>query len=168
MNSNCREMRSSIYGKKGSALVTVMVVFIVLMIVSASVTSIFSANLYQAKQQEHRAQAYYLALSGIDLGLSALLVEDAEGNTLLDKFKWDAATYPNIENDLAYKEANVSPLNDVLNVDSNTISLSISAINTSGKREVKLISIGSLDNSSVTYTLVLIIDSENPANRRWE
>jgi hypothetical protein len=157
--------------EKGAALVTVMIIFTVIMIVSASLMTLLTSNLKQSKHQEYKTQAYYLALSGIDLGLSALMQKDAGNKTLLDDFKWDEATYPppgGIVNDLAYKEAHISPLTDVIHFGSDTVTLTITAINTDGKREVKLQAVGLLYDSNVSYTLTLIIDADNPTTQRWE
>ena len=67
-------------------MVIVMGIMSIVMIISTFVISLFTNNLKLAKHQELKTQAYYLALSGVDLGMSSLLKLDAEDNRLLDVF----------------------------------------------------------------------------------
>ncbi len=149
---------------KGAALATVLMVFVVLIILSISVMTLFGANLKQAKHQELRTQAYYLAMSGIDLGVSALMQEDADDNTLLDEFLWDSVAYPDIVLDLSMKPV----LTHEINFGNDTVILTISALNSIGKREVKVHALATLHGSNVSNTLTFIFEAENPLSHRWE
>jgi type II secretory pathway component PulK len=62
-----------IHKRSGSALVTVMIIFAVLMIMSATIMTLFSTNLKQSKYQEDKLRSYYLAQSGIELGYASLM-----------------------------------------------------------------------------------------------
>lgn len=63
----------TMHTKKGMAMVVVVSVFMIITIILASVAFSFQNNLSQAHRQEERMKAYYLALSGIELGYSALI-----------------------------------------------------------------------------------------------
>jgi hypothetical protein len=68
--------------RRGSSLAIVIIVFMVIMILLSSVALMFDNNLLQATRQEKKMKAHYLALSGIDLARSTLLmpVDMHEGN----------------------------------------------------------------------------------------
>lgn len=77
--------------REGSALVMVVLVFLIITILSASVVFIFSSNLKMAVRQEDNMRAYYLALSGIDVTKSTLLsvlsVESGVEKTMFQKIR---------------------------------------------------------------------------------
>jgi type II secretory pathway pseudopilin PulG len=156
--------------EKGAALIAVIIVFVVVMILSTSMFVIFSNNLKQVKAQEYNTQAYYLALSGIELGYSSLMAEDeSTGDMLYESFKWDTGTYADIDDDLNNKLSSGNfPLSDTLDVKGNNINITISPINNGDKREIKIQSLGTLNSTGDTESLTLIIDAENILNRRWE
>lgn len=150
---------------KGSALVTVVVVMVVVVILTTSMSIIVSANLKQTVYQERRIQAYYLAQTGVDLALSALLVEDALGNTLLDDFKWDTSTYPNIHDDLQSKLHLTE--SETLTLENGSVTVTVRPINTGNKREVEIHSIGTLANTNEKNSITLILEADNPQIKRW-
>jgi type II secretory pathway component PulK len=156
--------------KKGAALIAVIIVFVVVMILSTSMFVIFSNNLKQVKAQEYNTQAYYLALSGIELGFSSLMAEDeSTGDMLYESFKWDNGTYADIDDDLNNKLTSGDfPLSDTVDVKGNNINITITPVNNGGKREIKIQSLGTLNSTGDTETLTLVIDAENILNRRWE
>jgi type II secretory pathway pseudopilin PulG len=163
--------------QKGAALITVLVVFVVVMILASSTMMIFNSNLKQVKAQEHNLQAYYLALSGIELGNTALMTDiryvDGVGIKLYEDFKWDKVKFPNIENDLEDKKSSFGfPLIDTVEIDGNDVEIIITPINTPTddgyEREIKIESNAIHDSTDTTYSLTLIIDAENIYNRRWE
>ncbi|MDD4680058.1 MAG: hypothetical protein PHP79_04095 [Clostridia bacterium] len=150
--------------RNGSALVTVIMLLAVIVILTSSVSVIFANNLRQTRLQEQKVQAYYLALTGIDMTLSALMLEDGPGNTLLNEFKWNPSQ--SIEDDLANKQH----LNqtDTINLDNGTVTVNIRPINTDNRREVEIHSIGRLSNTEITNSLTLILEADNPQVQRWD
>ena len=160
MDRICNILKS----RKGTAMVIVMGVMSVVMIISTLVISLFTNNLKLAKHQELKTQAYYLALSGVDLGMSSLLKLDAEENRLLDVFRWDPLTNPDMEDDLANKPE----LTDVLTIGDGTVYLTITPINTGSRREVRIHANAVLNGSGVSNQLTLIVDTENPYLYRWD
>lgn len=59
--------------EKGGGFVIVVILLAVVAILSTSMAMIVQNNLKMAKHQEQSAKAYYLALSGMDLAVAALM-----------------------------------------------------------------------------------------------
>ena len=59
--------------KKGSALLYVFVIIIVLSVLTMTILSILASNTKQAQYQEDSMETYYLAYSGVQMAYSALL-----------------------------------------------------------------------------------------------
>ena len=59
--------------KDGSILVFVVFVFLIVSIMAATISVLFSNNLTQAKRQEDNLRAHYLAMSGIDMTVATLM-----------------------------------------------------------------------------------------------
>lgn len=160
--------------KKGAALIAVIIVLVVVMILASSMFVIFSNNLKQVKAQEYDAQAYYLALSGIELAYGSLMTPKPDPITgediqLYKKFQWDKATFTTIDDDLNDKNTSGDfPLTDIVDIKGNNINITISPINNGDKREIKIQSLATLNSTGDTKSLTLIIDAENILNRRWE
>lgn len=169
------KIRKTLYNNHGAALPTVLMLLVVIMILTASVMMIFGNNLHQSKHQEERIQAYYLALSGIDLGVSALLTKMPHPDplvggdiTLLDDFKWDPSINPDIDNDLSSKPEHIrTGLRDRIEMDNGAVDITIRAINTNGQREVEVHALGSMNDSSVTNSITLVFLADNPLVKRW-
>jgi type II secretory pathway component PulK len=166
-------MRAKLYKiiqkENGAALISVLLLFAVLMIFTASLSVLFVGNLKQTKRQEQKMEAYYLALSGIDMSLSALLnADENHAYPLLDEYKWNQEENPDIVADLASKQY----LNqtDVLTLENGTVSINIRPINNENKsvREVEIHAVGTLSNTGVTNALTLVIEADNPQVQRWE
>lgn len=80
--------------RSGSAMVFVLILFLITMIIFASVNFIFSSNLKMSVAQEENLRAYYLTLSGIDITKSTLLSTlyvDGAGveKTMFEKIRMD-------------------------------------------------------------------------------
>lgn len=79
--------------RSGSAMVFVVVLFLITMIVFASVNYIFSSNLKMSVAQEENLRAHYLTLSGIDITkstlLSTLYVDAGVEKTMFEKIRAD-------------------------------------------------------------------------------
>jgi len=68
-----RNFKVSIDNEKGGTLIFIIMIFMVVAILLASVQTVFMANLRQAKVQEEDIEAYYLAYSGVEMAFSALI-----------------------------------------------------------------------------------------------
>lgn len=77
--------------ESGAALVFTLLAFLVLMIFMSSLVFVFASNHKQAVRQKDQIQAYYLALSGIDVVKSTLImplyVESEEERNMMDRIK---------------------------------------------------------------------------------
>lgn len=58
---------------KGATLIWVLIVFVVLTILTASVAFVSRQNIFEVAKQEERLQTYYIALAGIELTYAALM-----------------------------------------------------------------------------------------------
>lgn len=162
-------VRRHLNNKDGAALIVVIIVLVVVVILTMSISMLFGANLKQIQAQEHNTQSHYLALSGIEMAYNALMTEDIDGTKLYEKFKWDTDTYPDINDDLAAKNSSGDfPLEDTIIIEGNNVVISITPINTDGKREIRIHSFATLSGTGNTGSLFLTFDTENILARRWE
>lgn len=107
-----KQIKKHLKNHQGIALVYVLMAFLVLMILMSSIVFIFSANHKQAIRQDDHMKAYYLALSGIDITKSTLLmplyVEDEEEKNMLDRMKSNGPTEIEDSFELEGEEVDVS------------------------------------------------------------
>lgn len=75
------------------ALLVVVSLFMVLMIILASMSFVYQNNLKQTRQQEENMKAYYLALSGIELAYSAL-IQNTNTNPAADPVYYYTQAFP--------------------------------------------------------------------------
>jgi len=61
--------------RKGFAIPFVVVVFVIVVTITGIMFNLFSNNLAMALAQERNIQAYYCAMTGIEMGTAALLTE---------------------------------------------------------------------------------------------
>ncbi len=100
--------------RSGSAMVFVLILFLITMIVFTSVNFIFSSNLKMSVSQEENLRAYYLTLSGIDITKSTLLSTlyvDADGldKTMFEKIRTD----------------NIASLTDSITIDGEVVDIDV-------------------------------------------
>ena len=135
----------------GAALAFVIIVLAVVTIFSLIVANLVLGNLTQAKTQERQIQAYYIAQSGTDLCMSALLQQGPGGanDTLLyQKFN------PTI--------ASPGTLSDSLVLTGGVVNLTVSATLINGDRWIVIQSVATLDGSSTTGTTTLEFQYSDP------
>ena len=94
----------AVRNRRGSSLAIVIIVFMVIMVLLSSVALVFDNNLIQATRQEKKMKAHYLALSGIDLARSTLLmpVDIHEGNerSMIEYIKANPDSYTSMEDSI--------------------------------------------------------------------
>lgn len=77
--------------RKGSVLVYVLIIFLIIVTITSTVAFLFTSNLRMAGNQEENLRAHYLALSGVDITISTLLsrvaMEEGEEIIMADKIK---------------------------------------------------------------------------------
>ena len=137
--------------RRGAALAFVIVAFLVVTIYSVFIAYLVSTNLNQAKTQERNMQAYYLAMSGVDLCISALIQEgsDGEDDTLMHDLFDPSITNP-------------PTLTDDLELEDGTVNLTVSAITRNSERWIEIVAIATLDISGATERTVLQFKYSEP------
>ena len=153
--------------KKGNAMLFVVLAFALVVIFAASIAFLFNSNLTQTVKQEERAQAHYIALSGVDLVKSALNKEGGAGATKLIETFWNSSGTLVLPSD---------GLSDSLTIQSNgeTIGIAdvkITASGTGSSKEIIITSTGTHAQSGATKTLTLKltnIDSFPYLTENWE
>ena len=143
--------------RKGYAYVTVLMIFLVLMIFVATTMTIFNNNNMQSKHQERSIQAYYLARSGVDLGVAALMKQGPGGaNDTLLFDQYSSSSKPN------------QILNQSINLSNGKVDITIHSFVRNSKRWVEVHSIGTLAKSSVIKAVNLQFVVDNPNEQKWE
>lgn len=135
--------------EQGSALIYVIIMFLVIGIFSASMATIFSANLRQTKQQQDSLEAYYLAYSGAMIAYEALLAnENAKLTELID----DDATFTEGPKSMGGGSVIVS-----------------AAVSEDANFEdwIKITSTATLDRNSTSSSRTLYFDPANPLEMLW-
>ena len=139
--------------RSGSAMVFVVILFLITIIVFASVNFIFSSNLKMSVAQEENLRAHYLTLSGIDITKS----------TLLSTLYVDAGVEKTMFNKI--REAKIASLTDSITIDGEVVDIDV----TYDEAE-DIITINSTANlkSGNTKTLALELEfSGNQYRERW-
>ena len=139
--------------RSGSAIVFVVILFLITMIIFVGVNFIFSSNLKMSVAQEENLRAHYLTLAGIDITKS----------TLLSTLYVDAGVEKTMFNKI--REAKIASLNDSITIDGEVVDIDV----TYDEAEDK-ITINSTANlkSGNTKTLALELEfSGNQYRERW-
>lgn len=68
--------------RQGSALVMVLMIFLIVSIITLSVITVFSQNTKQISYQNNKMKAYYLAKSGVDMGYAAIRQPKSDTNPI--------------------------------------------------------------------------------------
>lgn len=79
--------------RRGSVLVFVLILFLIISIILSSVIFVFSSNLKMSKHQEDNLKGHYLALAGIDITIATLIsplyVDNGVDKSIIDKLRKD-------------------------------------------------------------------------------
>ncbi len=140
------------HSKKGMALMVVVSVFMVITIILASVTFVFQNNLGQAHHQEESMKAYYLALSGIELGYSALI-----RNT-----NSDPNGTPVYYFSLAFPSSSTAPKIQEVSLQGGSVTITASRITHDGAEWIEIAAEGKTDTDS-TRSSTMRFRMDNPA-----
>ena len=140
--------------RTGSAMVFVLILFLITLFVFTGVNFIFSSNLKMSVAQEENLRAHYLTLSGIDITKSTLLSTlyvDADGveRTMFEKIRKD----------------NIASLEDSITIDGEVVDIDVTYDETED-----IITINSTANlkSGNTKNLALELEfSGNQYRERW-
>ena len=150
--------------RKGLGYIYVIFTFLIITVLLTSVLSIFLGNLKQAKYQERKVQAYYLALSGIDIATAALQQKNSSNptsnQTIMDSL-FSTSAMKNADSTIYLEQKNLS-LTD------GTVYIKISAFDKYGNRWIKVLSTGTLSGSNVSQTVTMCFPINNKSQRIWD
>ena len=139
--------------RTGSAMVFVIILFLITMIVITGINFLFSSNLKMSVAQEENLRAYYLTLSGIDITKS----------TLLSILYVDAGVEKTMFNKI--REEKIPSLKDSITIDGEVVDIEVTyddkedAVTINSKANLK---------SGNTKTLALELKfSGNQYRERW-
>lgn len=136
--------------RKGSAIVMVVFLFVIIVIITTSVIYIARQNNLETANQEKRIRAYYLSLSGIEIGYAALMAPDSTpGPKYIDRFN---ASKANVTNTQTIMDGTKTI---------GKVDITIGNVIISGKRWIQVKSVGTLAGSNVSVSSSLRIDSIN-------
>jgi len=136
---------------KGSALVFVLLTFLIIVLFSTTVITLFNNNLKQATREEDSIQAYYLAYSGAQMAFTSLIDND---NELFNQIK-DGTISSLSENNIDFGNGEID------------IEVTLSN-ETNYNGWIKIVSTGTLDESNVSRKRTIYIDSSNQKNVVWK
>jgi type II secretory pathway component PulK len=145
------ELKNKISNKNGSAIVYVLFIFLIIVIFSTIVITLFDNNLKQATREEKSIEAYYLAYSGNQMAFTALIDND---NELFDQIK-DGSVSSFSESDIDFGEGEID------------ISVTLST-ETNYNGWIKIVSTGTLNESNISRTRTMYIDPSNQKNVVWK
>lgn len=136
--------------RSGSALAFIVIALLVVAILTSSILYIFNSNLKQAKYQEYAMEAYYLAYSGVEMGLSAIT---ANSNALLEEVKNGSKTSL-IENDIEFGRGFI----DIIVIKSSDVNF---------EDWIKITSTGRLRVNNQSFTRSLYLNPSNINDFVW-
>ena len=140
------------HSKKGMALMVVVSLFMVLMIILASMSLVYQSNLRQTSQQEENMKAYYLALSGIELAYSAL-IQNTNTNPVANPIYYYT---------LAFPSSTTSPKVQEIELEGGSVTVTASRVSLDGEPWIQIRAEGQTDNA-VSRASTMRFLMENPA-----
>ena len=150
-----RDMKTSYQKdtKKGSALIYVFVIIIVLSLLTTTILSILASNTRQAQYQQDNIEAYYLAYSGVQLAYSALLANNNAKLTELTR-----ATNPVSEQ----RQTAIPYANGTI-----TVAAKKSA-DIGYENWIIITAVATLTRNNLQYSRSMYFDPDNPVNAVWK
>ncbi len=137
--------------KQGSALLWVIILFVVATVMFISVMSIITQDTNEAVSQKEHLRAHYISLSGIDIGYAALMAPLGAGR-YIDTF---ISTKANVSYNQVIMDAGVRV---------GSVDVTIGNVTLSGKRWIQVTSVGRLEGSATQVTNIMRIDPNNHSN----
>ena len=139
--------------QEGVAILWTIILFLMVTIIATAVVFYARQDMLETNNQGDRLEAYYVALSGIEIGYAALMANDAStGQQYIESF--DAA-----KADVNYTHTIMDGTNAVGNV-----VVTIGSVTIDGKRWIQIKSEGQLTNATSTAVTYMRIDPENHLN----
>ena len=148
-------MMKQIYHKtvkkeEGAALVWTLILFVIVVTLTFSVIFVARQDHIETQIQEQRVKAYYISLSGIEIGYAALMTEKIAPAKYIDDF--NVLTKP--------PAVHTQVIEDTGGVVIGSVTITISNITVSGQRWVQIKSVGTLQGTTTSVTTALRIDPD--------
>lgn len=139
--------------RSGSAMVFVVILFLITMIVFAGVNFIFSSNLKMSVAQEENLRAHYLTISGIDITkstlLSTLYVDAGVEKTMFEKIRAD----------------NIASLTDSITIDGEVVDIDVTYDD--AEDIITINSTANLKSGNTKHLALKLEFSGNQYRERW-
>ncbi len=139
---------------KGVSLIFVILVLMVMSILSVAIFTLFTSNMVQAKQQQDSIRAHYIAISGVEVTIGALM--QSNRSLLTNYFDKAISEYP------------VDPLTDSIELDNGHADIVVSGFVENDERWVMITSTGVLEGSAVSKVIIMKFRVEYPEVQQWE
>lgn len=133
--------------KKGSALLMVLVTFMFISILIASVFVITISNTKQVQTQNYGIQSYYTARSGAEATYQALT---SSNPSLLTQFASGSLSR-----------------SDTISFEEGTADITVVGYNEGTKRRIRITSVGEVDGTSVSRVAILEFNYEDYGDIKW-
>ena len=139
--------------EKGVAILWTIILFLMVTIIATAVVFYARQDMLETNNQGDRLEAYYVALSGIEIGYAALMANDpSTGQQYIESF--DAA-----KTDVSYTHTIMDGTNTV-----GSVVVTIGSVTIEGKRWIQIKSEGHLTDATSTAVTYMKIDPENHLN----
>jgi type II secretory pathway component PulK len=142
---------------KGGAFIVVLIALVVVSILTAALASLVNSNLKMAKHTENSLRAYYLALSGVDITVAALLKQTIEDTDLTDTLSYTRF------------QTGSSPITETISIDDGagtvlgTVVVTVTASGTLPERWVNIEAVATMADSGQTARTKMRYLVMNPA-----
>ena len=136
--------------EKGAALIYALMIFSVIFILSTSVLSLFSSNLFQAKYQEDKMESHYISYSGALMAFAAI-TEDS--NELLDKI---------IKHNYVYTDKNINLGKGVIDIEAKK------SKEADYLGWIEITSVATLTSEKMTTKSILYVNPLNKNEVKWK
>lgn len=149
MQKKKRFKRGFLIDDSGVTMIWALILFLMVTILTSSALFLSRQDTLEAVNQENRIRAYYVALSGVDLGYAALMA-DQGGAPYIETFAaddtktiTDTISIPNASNPIG------------------TATVTIDSVTIDEDVWVRITSVGSLNDSPMSATSIMRINPDN-------
>lgn len=133
--------------EKGSALIMVVIAFVVISILATSVFVLAGSNTKQVVSQNDGLESYYIARSGAEATYQALLT-----------------SYPSL---LTQFQSGNTVVTDTIVFDEGTAEITVEGFNEGTVRRVRITSVGKASGNNVSSKSILEFDYDGYDNIKW-
>lgn len=148
-----KQIYHKLYKKEeGAALIWTLILFVIVVTLTFSVIFVARQDAIETQMQEQRVKAYYLSLSGIEIGYAALMSDTSPSTKYIDSFTPTKTAVSHTRNI------------DQGGVTVGSVSVTIGNVTVDGQRWIQIKSVGTLQGTTTSVTSALRIDPTNHEN----